>query len=462
MKIEFLGAARCVTGSSYLIHLSDMKVLVDCGMFQGRRELEDRNYGPFPFDPTAIDYLIITHAHIDHLGLFPKLIKDGFKGKAFATRATVDLSPIMLMDTGHIQETEAQWKTKKALRTGKKPVEPVYTMADAELCKGYMEGVGYDEFITLSGEIRFRFRDAGHILGSASLELWGEEKGRIKKVVFSGDLGSKGHPIVKDPAHIEEADAVIIESTYGNRLHKGIKETEDELIAVIAETQNRGGNVLIPSFALGRTQDILYFLNKASRAGRLSNLTVYVDSPLAIAATEIYLMHPDCFDKEAYELIIKAKPNSNAPKLIFTETAEESMEINKRAKGAIIIAGSGMCEAGRIRHHLKHNLWKDEASIIFVGYQAEGTLGRRIVDGARMVRVFGEEIAVKARVYTIGGLSAHADRDELLDWLGRIKGNPDVFVVHSEEETSFKFADAIIDRFGYRVHVPKWREAFEV
>jgi len=320
----------------------------------------------------------------------------------------------------------------------------------------HIQGVDCDVMLEVAPNIEVRFRDAGHILGSTIIELWVREKGRKIKIVFSGDLGHRGIPIVKDPTYIDEANYLLIESTYGNRQHKGIKETIDEFAEAVRETLKRGGNVIIPSFAVGRTQDILYILNQLSREGRLNHLNVFIDSPLATNATKIFLKHPECFDKETLELISKGQFPKGAPTLKFTETPEESMAINRIKSGAIIIAASGMCEAGRIRHHLKHNLWREECSIIFVGFQAQGTLGRQIVDGAKSIKLFGEEIAVRARIYTIGGLSAHADRQELMGWLNKFKTRPKkIFVVHGEEETSLEFAKAVHEKFLVDTYVPK-------
>lgn len=456
MKLQFIGGIRSVTGSSYLITTDTAKILVDCGMFQGRDDGEKRNFQPFPFNPSEINTLLLTHAHIDHSGLIPKLVKEGFKGKTITTKATADLCGIMLLDSAHIQEKDAEWETRKRLRGGKRPLKPLYTIPEAAESLTHLKGVDCDVMLDIAPHIEARLSDAGHILGSGILELWVMEKGRKVTIVFSGDLGHKGIPIVKDPAYINDADYILIESTYGNRQHKGMKETVDEFAEAVRETLARGGNVIIPSFAIGRTQDILYILNQLSREGRLNHLNAFIDSPLATNATRIFLKHPECFDKETLDIIAKDQFPKGAPTLKFTETPEESMAINWIKSGAIIIAASGMCEAGRIRHHLKHNLWREECSIIFVGFQAQGTLGRQIVDGAKTVRIFGEEIAVKAKVYTIGGLSAHADRQELMDWLAHFKTRPKrIFVVHGEEETSLDFAKTVHEKFLVDTYVPR-------
>lgn len=456
MKIQFIGGVRSVTGSSYLITTDTAKVLVDCGMFQGINDGGKRNLRPFPFKPSEIDALLLTHSHIDHSGLIPKLVKDGFKGKIFTTRASADLCGILLLDSAHIHERDAEWETRKRMRKGRKAVAPLYNIADAAESLSHIEGIDYDVILKVAPNIEVRFKDAGHILGSAILELWVMEKGRKVKIVFSGDLGNRGAPIVKDPTYISDADYILIESTYGNRQHKGMKETIEEFAGAIKETLRKGGNVIIPSFAVGRTQDILYILNQFSREGRLNNLNVFIDSPLATNATRVFLKHPECFDKETLELITKGQFPKGTPILKFSETLEESMSINRIRSGAIIIASSGMCEAGRVRHHLKHNLWREECSIVFVGFQAQGTLGRQIVDGAKTVKLFGEVVAVRARVYTIGGLSAHADKNGLMDWLTHFSKKPKrVFVVHGEEKTSIDFAQSVHEKFLVDTHVPK-------
>ena len=459
MKIQFIGGVRSVTGSSYLITTDTAKVLVDCGMFQGMNDGEKRNLRPFPFKPSEISVVLLTHAHIDHSGLIPKLVKDGFKGKIFTTRASVDLCGILLLDSAHIHERDAEWETRKRMRKGRKAVAPLYNIADAAESLSHIEGIDYDVVLKAAPNMEVRFKDAGHILGSAILELWVMEKGRKVKIVFSGDLGNRGAPIVKDPTYISDADYILIESTYGNRQHKGMKETIEEFAGAIGETLRKGGNVIIPSFAVGRTQDILYILNQFSREGRLNNLNVFIDSPLATNATRVFLKHPECFDKETLELITKGQFPKGTPILKFSETPEESMSINRIKSGAIIIASSGMCEAGRVRHHLKHNLWREECSIVFVGFQAQGTLGRQIVDGAKTVKLFGEVVAVRARVYTIGGLSAHADKNGLMDWLTHFNVKPKkIFVVHGEEKTSIDFAQSVHERFLVDTHVPRQLE----
>jgi len=460
MKIQFLGGVRTVTGTCFYLSTSELRMLVDCGMFQGA-DSDKINRAPFFFNPSEIDCLFLTHAHIDHIGLVPKLVKDGFRGRIITTSATADLSELMLYDSAHIQESDAEWQTRRALRSGRKPEIPFYTVDDVRVAMPLFQKSYYGKVEHLERGIRYRFLDAGHILGSGTLELWYQDSLVKKKIIFSGDIGRKGNPIVRDPSTIEETDYVIVESTYGNRQHKGMKETVDELVEAIRATFKRGGNVLIPAFAIGRTQDLLYTLNKLVREGGLYKINVYIDSPLAEEATKAYLAHPECFDEEAKRLF-NQNLAGDAIKLHFTNTVEESQALNRIKSGAIIIAGSGMCEGGRIRHHLKHNLWRSECSVIFVGFQASGTLGRRIIDGAEKVRIFGEEIAVKARVYTIGGFSAHADQTELLEWLGAFKNNPEVFVVHGEEKISLEFESIIKERYGFKTHVPSKGDIYEI
>ena len=463
MKIRFIGAARTVTGSCYHVQANDTNLLIDCGMFQGGKENEERNRAPFSFKPSEIQYLLLTHAHLDHAGLVPKLIKEGFKGKILTTKATVDLCGIVLLDSARIHERDAEWENKRFIRAGRPAVKPLYTIQEAVASFSYFQGAAYNETIDLGNGIKTRFNDAGHILGSAIIELWLKEGNSEKKLVFSGDLGQKNLPLIKDPTAIEEGDYVFIESTYGNRKHKGIKETIEELTTAVSESIKRGGNVIIPAFAVGRTQDILYILNQLTREGKLDHPQVFVDSPMALQATRVILKHPECLDAETRELIENKQFPRGSLTLKFTEAAEESMEINKIKNSAIIISSSGMCEAGRIRHHLKHNLWRSECSIIFVGFQAQGTLGRRIIDGAKTVKIFGEEIAVNAKIYTIGGLSAHADRDELIDWLNKFRKKPTrVFVMHGEEKTALYFAETIRNQLNLEAHVPTILEEIQL
>ncbi len=456
VSIEFLGAAREVTGSAILVRTGRATFLVDCGMFQGGAEADRKNARKFPIAPAAIDFVLSTHAHIDHSGLLPKIVHDGFRGPVYATPATADLLSVMLPDSGHIQEKEAEWQNRRRERAGKGGAVPLYTEADALATLPRLSVVGYGEEVAPAFGVRARFLDAGHILGSAILSVALRDGGREREIVFTGDLGHRGLPIVRDPVPVERADVLVMESTYGNRVHKGMQESIEEFVHAVSDTLGRkGGNVVIPAFAVGRTQDILFLLADLTRRGRLSGLTAYVDSPLAAEATQITMRHPECFDEESREVFAWQARNPGAFKVVTTKSPEESMALNAIRGGAIILAGSGMCEAGRIKHHLKHNLWRKECSVVIVGFQAQGTLGRKIVDGARRVAIHGEEIAVAADVYTIGGLSAHADRDDLLNWAGNFRDPPGtVFVAHGEESVSVAFARALKDRFGWNAEVP--------
>lgn len=468
MKITFLGAAKTVTGSCYLVETRSCKFLVDCGMFQGRSKEAAMNEEPFPFNPGEIDFVLLTHSHIDHSGRIPKLFIDGFKGPVYATKPTVELCAIMLPDSGHIQEFENEWENRKRERAGLPPVKPLYTTQDAINSIQLFRRVNYGEVRKVSEGIKVRFNDAGHILGSSIIEIWIEENGEEAKIVFSGDLGNKGMPILKDPAIIESADYLVIESTYGNRLHVDSKNKLDKFIDIITDTVNKGGNVVIPSFAVGRTQEIIYELNKhldskSERYKQVLNLPVYVDSPLAVSATQVFRNNLDCFDEEAREYIENGDNPLDFPGLQFTQSADESRALNERKDSIIIISASGMCEAGRIKHHLKHNLWRKESAVIFVGYQAEGTLGRKLVDGAKRVKIFGEEISVNARVEMIEGFSGHADRDGLLDWIGRINKKPQkIFIVHGEEASMGEFSGTIERQFGIETVIPARGDSFIV
>ncbi|OPY80024.1 MAG: Ribonuclease [Syntrophorhabdus sp. PtaU1.Bin153] len=460
MKIRFLGAARTVTGSCFHLSLGGTQVLVDCGMYQGRDSNKVNGAG-FDFDPHEIDYVLLTHAHLDHSGLLPKLVTSGFQGRIITTTATADLVEIMLYDSAHIQEKDAEWLTKKNFRAGRdEVVEPLYTTDDVKASLPFFDRKTYGVVESLGEGLKYRFVDAGHILGSGSLEVWYKSADQEKKIVFSGDVGKNANPIINDPEHITESDYVVIESTYGDRFHKGMEESIDEMVEAIKTTFKRGGNVLFPAFAVGRTQDILYILNKLIKAGRLRDLDVFVDSPLADKATKIYMAHPEFFDAEAVNTL-KFR-STDGMKIHFTTTVEESQKINRIKSGAIIIAGSGMCEGGRIRHHFKHNLWRPECSIVFTGFQVRGTLGRLIVERTRAVRVLGEELAVRARVYTIGGFSAHADQKELLEWLESFRSKPEVFIVHGEETTSLKFEKLVQGKLGLTTRVPHKGDELEI
>ncbi len=460
MILKFLGGVKTVTGSCFYIECNKLKILVESGLYQGEGA-DEVNRAAFDFQPEEINCIFITHAHLDHSGMLPRIVRKGFKGKIITTSATRDLLELMLHDSANIQESDAEWLTRKAIRAGKHPVLPLYTVDDVKNVIPLFDVKPYDKIFHLGNGIKYRFLDAGHILGSSSLELYYKDSSEEKKIVFSGDIGKKGSPIVRDPFIPPEADFVVMESTYGNRLHKTQKESIDEMVEAIKITFKKGGNVFIPSFAVGRTQDLLYILNNLVSEGRLYRIDVYLDSPLAEEATKVYLAHPECFDDEAMKFF-SIKNTDKSIKLHFVQSAQESMELNRIKSGIVVIAGSGMCEGGRIRHHLKHNLWRPECSVIFVGFQGKGTLGRRIVDKVKSVHILGEEIAVKSSIYTINGFSAHADQAELIEWLSGFKDSPEVFIVHGEEEVAISFGELVNDRFGFITHIPDKGEVFEL
>ena len=454
MELNFLGAAREVTGSCFLVQAPGLRFLVDCGMVQGG-DAAERNREPFTFDPAALDFVLLTHAHIDHSGLLPKLVRDGFRGSIYATPATADLLGVMLPDSAHIQESDAQRHARRP--HARDTLAPLYTVHDARVCLQQVRSLEYDREFAPRVGVRARFRDAGHILGSAIIEVWVTEYGHTTKLVFSGDLGQPGRPILRDPTPIEDADLLVIESTYGNRLHKDFSATEQEMVDIIERTLfERGGNVIVPAFAVGRTQEVLYHLHRLTSEGRLRQPTVFVDSPMAAEATRITREHIELFDEQAMHLVGWHARGENLPHLRFTESAEESMALNQIRSGAIIISASGMCDAGRIRHHLRHNLPRKECSILFSGFQAQGTLGRRLVDGARQVRIFGDDIPVNAAIHSVDGLSAHADQGALLAWArGFARPPAQTFVVHGEPSAAQTLAELLGQQPGWQVSVPE-------
>ncbi len=459
MKIKFCGAAKMVTGSCHLIEYANKKLLVDCGMRQGQDTKTELGEDSFPFDAASVDAVLLTHAHIDHSGLLPLLVKKGFSGDIITTEATSQLCTIMLPDSANIQEYDAQLENKKRQRAGKKLIEPLYTMQDVNNTLKLIKGVKYDETVKLSDEVTVRFKDAGHLLGSASVEIWITEEGVTKTLAFSGDIGRAERPIICDPKFIEQADYVIMESTYGDRNHEAgtNDEKEAQLASVLRSAIARGGNIVIPSFAIGRTQELLYYIKRFianNTVKGLEKIPVYVDSPLGIEATRVYERSADgYYDEEAMELRREGSP-FDFETVNFTRTADESKLINVTPGQKIIIASSGMCDAGRIRHHLKHNLYQKNATVIFAGYQAVGTLGRLLVDGAEKVKLFGEEIRVNAVIEHLSVFSGHAGRNELVDWVSAITPKPDrVFLVHGEEEALDMLAEAIRS-LGYNVTVP--------
>ncbi|MDD2621052.1 MAG: MBL fold metallo-hydrolase [Syntrophomonadaceae bacterium] len=464
MKLKFLGAAKTVTGSFFVVETEKHRLAVDCGLFQGPKDIQARNYNDFPIDPQSIDFVVITHAHIDHIGLVPKLCKNGFKGNIYCSHATESLAAIMLPDSGHIQESEVERKNRKLKRAGLPLLKPIYTTEDALECLPRFRSLNIDEIIALSPEISVMLRDAGHILGACIVEIWIEEEGKKQKLVFSGDLGNNDQPIIKDPSIIENADYVIMESTYGDRFHEDPGNRSDELAKVIEDTMRKGGNLIIPAFAVERTQDLLYDLIRLLKQGKLDpGIDIYIDSPLAIAATEIFMKHTELFDDETRTFIECCPDPFKIINLKFSRTQEQSVQLNMVKRNTIIISASGMCEAGRIKHHLKHNLWRPESTILFVGYQAEGTLGRRILNGDKCVKIHGEKVAVKADIRQIEAYSAHADRKALLKWIENFAVPPQgIFLVHGEESSQLSLADAIEEQFHIPVDIPDWLEEVEL
>lgn len=455
MKIKFCGASTGVTGSCHLITTEKHKILLDCGQFQGGKAQDALNYEDFPFDPAEIDYVILSHAHIDHCGRIPLLVNRGFKGQIYCTDATADLLDVMLKDSGYIHEKEAEWKNRKNERAGRPAVDPLYTYNDAVNSLKYVRPVLYDQLIELNDEMKVVFNDAGHILGSAITELWVTENDNVSKIVFSGDLGVMERPILRNPTIIKKADYVIMETTYGNRVHPDNAMDVKKLMDIIIETAGRGGTTVIPSFAVGRTQELIYELNRVYDSDNeyrkyFEDIMVYVDSPMATTATEVFKKNAQVFDDETKEYIARGDNPLDFKNLKFTRTSEESMWLNKNTDPKVIISASGMCEAGRIRHHLKHNLWNRKSSIVFVGYQAEGTLGRMLLDGAKEVTLFGEKIQVNARIYDLEGFSGHADKNGLLDWLKGFRKEPKhIFLVHGEPDAKEAFADTVRKELGY-------------
>ena len=463
MKLTFFGAAHAVTGSCHCLEVGGKKILIDCGLQQGRDEHDGNT---LDFAPSYIDYVIVTHAHIDHSGRIPLLVKEGFGGEIYATRLTAQLLSIMLRDSAFIQESDAQWQNQKGRRAGRPEVEPLYTVADAEAAMQQVVSAEYGQMVDLCEGVQIRFRDAGHLLGSSMVEIWATENGVTKKLVFSGDLGNIDQPIIRDPEYLDTADYVVMESTYGDRNHEPPESYTEALAQLIDETFAQGGNVIIPSFAVGRTQELLYFLREIKDEGLVKsapNFQVCVDSPLAAEATRIYSGDLRGYlDEEAIEVLQGGDDLFTFPGLTLVQSTEESKALNMDRSSKIIISASGMCDAGRIRHHLKHNLWRPECAVVFVGYQAEGSLGRRLLEGAKSVKLFGEEIAVNARIVNFKGLSSHADRDHLLAWIEHFAPTPQqVFVVHGDSEVTDLFAKELNGR-NIPAHAPLYEEVYDL
>ena len=473
MKITFLGATKTVTGSNFLVEGAGKKFLVDCGLFQGKATEELENEEPFEFDINSIDFMLLTHAHIDHSGRIPKLYKEGYRNDIIATKATCDLCSIMLPDSGHIQEMEITWQNKKRIRKGEEELEPLYTAEEAARSLELFKPVKYDEIIEIDENIHIRFNDAGHMLGSSTIEVWINENGKEEKVVFSGDLGNNDIPLLSEPTMIEDTDYLVMESTYGSRLHMRNDDKAELFLDIVSETLEQGGTVVIPSFAVGRTQEILFEINKLKdkrddeefrkKYEELMRVPVYVDSPLAISATEVFEENMDLFDEETKAYIQKGNNPLEFPGLKFTRTVEESKALNESDESCIIISASGMCDVGRIKHHLKHNIWNPKNTILFVGYQAPGTLGYSIVNGAKKIKLFGEEVAVNARIEYIEGYSGHADQEWLMNFIYSFITKPkQIFLVHGEPEGQKILKEKILQETKIPVIIPEFGEVYSI
>lgn len=459
INLTFMGAARGVTGSRYLMEANDIKFLVDCGLYQ-EREFQHRNWEPFRCSPAELDAVLLTHAHLDHSGLLPKLVNEGFRGRVICTPATADITKIMLIDSAHLQEEDAAYKKKRHIREGKVghyPSIPLYTVADAEAASRLFAPVEYNQPAIIGNGIEATFHDAGHVLGSSMIKLVFSQGREKRSIVFSGDIGRWDRPFLQDPDVFRKTDYIVMESTYGDRRHEGTEEIGDELAEIVKAAFAAGGNIIIPSFALQRSQEVLYYLNKLLMKNRIPALTVYLDSPMAIKITEVFKQYAELFDVEMKDLIRRRESPFDFPGLKFVETVDESKTLNEIKGTVMIIAGSGMCTGGRIKHHLVNNISRPECTILFVGYQAEGTLGRQILDGAKSVRIYGQQRPVRARVTQIQGFSAHADRDELLKWLSILSAEPrQIFVTHGESKTADRFCEFLKEKTGYSASVPTY------
>jgi metallo-beta-lactamase family protein len=453
MRLRFFGAVEGVTGSCYLIECRGRRLLLECGLFQGGPEEEHANRAAFPFDPAGLDAVVLSHAHIDHSGRLPMLVRQGFAQSIYAQRATVALCQIMLRDSAYLHEKDAATENRKRARKGLAAVEPLYTMRDAERALGRFQALDYDQKVEVMPGVQLRLRDAGHILGSSIVELWLSERGVTRKLVFSGDLGQKGTPILRDPVAVPAADAVLLESTYGDRMHRARAATLAEMKEIFASAREDGGNILVPAFSVGRAQELLYLLHEHFDDWGIAEWRVCLDSPMAIQATELYARFVDLHDEEAVALWRKGD-RGLATRLEFLRTPQQSRALNRVRSGLLIIAGSGMCQGGRIRHHLKNHVWRKSTHVLIPGYQARGTIGRQLVDGAAYISLWGEAIRVAAQVHTVGGFSAHADQQGLVDWYREFSGTPPVWLVHGEEEPRARLAARLETETGARVSIP--------
>ncbi len=459
-SITFHGAAQQVTGSCYLIETQQHRILLECGIRQGSDRREDEYEKPFDFDPASIDAVVISHAHLDHSGMVPLLVKSGFSGTVYTSSVTRGLLPIMYRDAASLLRSDYERKNRRLLRAGKKPVEPPYTLEDVDRALDAITGIDYGSIEQILPDIKISFRDAGHILGSSIVELWLSDGGQERKLVFSGDLGNNCAPLLSDPETIREADVLLLESTYGDRNHRPLDDTLDEFREVIESASGSGGNILVPAFAVGRTQDLIYWLGQLYHEGRLSSQKVYIDSPMAIRVSDVYERYHKLFNQDdpRFRKFMAQGWDNWLPVLTYTESAEESMALNRIKAGAIIIAGSGMCTGGRILHHFKHNLWHHKTHVVIVGYQAEGTLGRKLVNGASMIRIYGDDIAVKAQIHTLGSFSAHAGQDQLIDWARHFQPAPRVCLVHGEPDAMQALKRRLAGELQCDVTIPEMGE----
>ncbi|MBN2456187.1 MAG: MBL fold metallo-hydrolase [Sedimentisphaerales bacterium] len=461
IKLRFLGAARNVTGSRHLLEVNGSRILIDCGLYQ-ERQFKSRNWDPFPVSVKSIDAVLLTHAHLDHCGLLPKLVREGFGGKIYCTAATAEIARIILLDSAKIQEEDAEYKRKRHKREGRKgpyPEIPLYTVEDAQKCFPHLAIVKYGQQIEIAGNVEATFYDAGHVLGSSFIKIKASNNGQQRTILFSGDIGRPDRPIVRDPAVVEDADYILVESTYGDRVHQGPKDTEQTIAKVINDTKQAGGNIVVPSFALERAQELLYYVNELLIKKQIPPLMVFLDSPMASSITKVFQQHPELFDEEMADLVRNHLSPFKFAGLKMVENTEESKAINQIKGTVMIIAGSGMCTGGRIKHHLINNIERPQSSVMFVGYQASGTLGRIIVDGAKEVRIHGQNYKVQAKVIRVNGFSAHADKNELLNWLTKSKKRPrKLFVVHGESDSAVAFGEFVKGKTGWDVAVPQYQD----